>query len=185
MSWLTTVNVSIQSTNNDLEEIGVSQSELTFRAQLVIPEQRDVYDYWLQCRDGDALPARDDLNPAALKKHLSFISLIDVERDPQRFRVRLAGTGLRDIFGSELTGSYLEDDTHIDVKSLNRMLERGRPAQGVRPVELPDRDHLIQFWLKLPLAQDGKTINMILGYDVFLHAPKAMALANHYVAMAS
>ncbi len=185
MSWLTVFNVSIQTAHRNFEEIGVSQSELTFRAQLVIPDQRDVYDYWLNCRDGDNLPARDDVNPVELKKHLSFVSLIDVEDDPQRFRVRLAGTGLRDVYGREMTGTYLEEDSHIDVKSLSRLVARGRPAQGVLPIQLPDRDNLIQFWLKLPLAEDGQKINMILGFDVFMQVPKARALANHHVAMAS
>lgn len=185
MSWLTVLNFSIQTVHSQIEGIGVSQSELTFRAQLVIPEQRDIYDYWLNCRNGDSLPGRADLNPVALKRHLSFVSLIDVESDPQRFRVRLAGTGLRDIFGQELTGEYLDGDSCIDVKSLGRLVSRGRPAQGVLPVKNHDKDHLIQFWLKLPLAEDGQTVNMVLGFDVFMQVPKARALANHHIAMAS
>ncbi len=163
----------------------MSQSELTFRAQLVIPEQRDVYDYWLNRSDGEILPAREDIDPAGLKKHLSFVSLIDVEQDPERFRMRLAGTGLRDIYGRELTGTYLEDNSHFNTKSLSQIAARGRPAQGVLPIRLKEKDHLIQFWLKLPLSRDGETVNMILGFDVFLQLPNAIALANNHLAMAS
>ena len=75
---------------------------------------------------------------------------------------------MRDFFGRELTGTYLEDDAFIDIASMGRMIARGRPAQGVMPVKNRDKDHLIQFWLKLPLAEDGRSINMILGFDVFL-----------------
>ena len=46
---------------------------------------------------------------------------------------------------------------------------------------LQEKDHLIQFWLKLPLSQDGQNVTMLLCYDAFLQMPKALALTDQYV----
>ncbi len=152
-------------------------SNLAFRAQLVIPEQRALFDYWSECCGERTMPARRDIEPGRLRRHLSFVSLIDVELEPQqRYRVRLAGTGLREVFHQELTGHYLDQVPQADCAALDRVVERGKPAQGISSLRNATEDHLIQFWLKLPLSHDGASVNMILGYDVFLHVAQAVAL---------
>ncbi len=40
---------------------------------------------------------------------MPFVSLIDVERDIEKSRVRLAGTRLRDVYDREITGLRLEE----------------------------------------------------------------------------
>jgi hypothetical protein len=37
------------------------------------------------------------------------------------------------------------------------------------------KDHLVQFWLRLPLSSDGISVNMILCYDAFVAAVRAGA----------
>lgn len=153
------------------------EADLAFRTQLVIPEQRTLYDYWVKCRGTRTMPARRDIEPGGFRRHLSFVSLIDVETDPQkRFRVRLAGSGLREIYGQELTGKYLDQIPHIKCAPCHRMVEKGKPAQGIHALHTVNDEHLIQFWLKLPLSADGNAVTMILGYDVFLQAAQAVAL---------
>ncbi len=160
----------------------MSPFPLTFRAQLVIPEQRELFDYWLSRLGGRSMPSRADMEPKGFKRHLGFVSLIDVESAPRRFRYRLAGTGLREIYSRELTGRYLDDLPFItDSADLDRVVDQRMPAQGVMRFPLEQKDHLIQFWLKLPLSQDGQNVTMLLCYDAFLQMPKAAALADQYI----
>jgi len=161
--------------------LGSGSTHDTFRAQLIVSEQRQLYDYW-SARSGDRpLPARCDINPAHFPKLLPGISLIDVTRDDQRFRVRLAGTRLRDIYEREITGLYLDELDWGDrrdywVSAYERVVGTGRPAQGVVRGPRASKEHLVQFWLRLPLSSDCNRIDMILCHDAFvpavdLHAP--------------
>ncbi len=155
--------------------------QLAFRRQLILAEQKDVFDYWQECRAGRSMPSRADINPAMLKKHLPTISLMNVI-DKDTFSVRLAGTGIRDILDEEITGRFLSD---IDFKehqaywqaAHHRVVTEQRPAQGVAPVTWRDKGNLFVFWLRLPLSADGHVVDMILGYDLFLAAAKVDALS--------
>jgi hypothetical protein len=144
---------------------------VAFRAQLVIAEQRQLFDYWLQRAAGVAMPARRDIQPADIPHLLPNVSLIEIHRCPCRMRFRLAGTRVRDIYDREVTGLYLEDidwggqaeywrTAHV------RVADTGRPAQGVVRSLRASKDHLVHFWLRLPLVTDGPDASMILGYDV-------------------
>ena len=66
-----------------------------FRAQLVVPEHRQLFDYWVECCAGRAMPSRGDIAPAKIVKLLPGISLIDISEELGASRVRLAGTRLR------------------------------------------------------------------------------------------
>ncbi len=152
------------------------QNNLAFRAQLVIPEQRDVFDYWSTCCEENRIPARRDIDPRGIRAHLSMVTLYDVEPDPVRFRVRLAGTALRDVYDQDITGAYLDDLSFLTDTALSGVMQKGRPMQGVQALAMPDRERLVQFWLRLPLAEDGQTVNMVLGYDSFMPMAQAAAL---------
>lgn len=146
-------------------------SELAFRAQLVVPEQRQLYDYWRSRVSDRALPSREDINPAEFARLLPNVSLIDVEDG--RFRVRLAGTRLRDIYDREVTGKYLDeldwgDKAEYWISAYRRVVENRQPAQGIVRSPRTGKDHLVQFWLRLPLSRDGTTVTMILCYDSFV-----------------
>jgi hypothetical protein len=75
-----------------------------FRAQLVVPEMRQLYDYWLERAGERAYPARHDINPCHVPRLLSGISLIDVAADITQSKIRLAGTRLREVYDREITG---------------------------------------------------------------------------------
>ena len=159
----------------------MSATDLAFRAQLVIPEERQLYDYWRSKCSGRAMPARRDIRPSDLSRLLPCVSLIDVLPGIDRLRVRLAGTQLREVFGRDVTGSYLED---VDLggraaywATAYQRLRQGLPAQGILPMHQPGGDFRTRFWLRLPLAEDGRRVNMILGYDALVYAAKLGALA--------
>jgi hypothetical protein len=146
-------------------------SRTAFRAQLVIVEQRQLFEYWLDRAAGAAMPARRDIRPADIPHLLPNISLIEIHSEPRRLRFRLAGTRVRDIYDREVTGLFLED---IDLgdqagywhTAYARVADTGRPAQGIVRSLRASKDHVVHFWLRLPLATDGPDAAMILGYDV-------------------
>jgi len=142
----------------------------SFRAQLVLPEQRHFFDYWLEQANGRAMPDRADICPTDIPRHLPQVSLIEIETSPLKFRFRLAGTQLRDIYEKEVTSTCLcdlPDGQNRDywLSAHERIAHTGRPAQGILRGPEQSRDHLVQFWLRLPLAIDGVGPKLILGLD--------------------
>jgi len=158
----------------------MSATDLAFRAQLVIPEQKQLFDYWRAKCAGREMPARRDIRPADLPRLLPYLSLIDVLPESERLRVRLAGTQLREVFGRDITGSYVED---VDMSAraaywatAYQRLKQGLPAQGILPIHQSEGDFATRFWLRLPLSEGDGRVNMILGYDAFVYAAKLGAL---------
>ena len=155
--------------------------QLTFRRQLILAEQKDVFDYWQGCRADRLMPSRADIDPAMLKRHLPTITLLNVV-DDETFTVRLVGTGIREILNEEITGKYLSDIDFGEHQAYwqaahHRVVSERRPAQGVAPVTWRDKGNLFVFWLRLPLSADGETVDMILGFDLYLAAAKVDALS--------
>lgn len=144
---------------------------MAFRAQLVLPEQRQLYDYWLEKASGRAMPRRADIHPAHFPRLLPHISLIEVAEG--RCRVRLAGTRLRDVYDREITGLYVDaldwgDKHDYWLAAYKRTIEERKPSQGIVRGPKVNKEHLVQYWLKLPLcdaAADG--VGMILCLDLF------------------
>jgi hypothetical protein len=132
-----------------------------------------LFAYWASRRSGARLPARRDLDPAAIKRLLPTISLIDVVREPLDFRMRLAGTGLYDVYGREITGRCLGEvynNAAADYwrSELTVVAKEGKPAVGVHNLAWRGASHLSVLWLRLPLAADGADVDMILGYDAVI-----------------
>ena len=130
----------------------------------------EMYSYWAGLRRGARLPARADIEPAALKRLLPTVSLIDVRRDPLAFRVRLAGTGLYGVYGREITGRSLAEVYNSGAaeywrQELTAVVEERRPGVGVHSLAWRGAGHLSILWLRLPLASNGRDVDMILGYD--------------------
>jgi hypothetical protein len=63
-------------------------------SELTSPRIHRLHAYWLHQRDkrGGLLPQRGDIAPDQIKDLLPNIMIVDVERDPMRFRYRLVGT---------------------------------------------------------------------------------------------
>ena len=146
-------------------EVGMRPDEtLSFER----PELQDLLEIWRSKRQGLPFPRRADLSPFDLKAHLGHLFLLDVERDPLRFRYRLIGTAITSVVDRDATGCYFEDiysgrllETVVEVMSWV-VRERAplrifsRTGHGRNRVYLYDG-------LLLPLAKDGETVDMILG----------------------
>ncbi len=134
----------------------------------------ELFAYWASLRQAGRLPGRADIRPEDLKRLLPTVSLIDVLPDGD-YRLRLAGTGLYSVYGREITGRRLEDVYNSQAaeywrKELDQVVREGRPGVGVHSMAWRGASHLSILWLRLPLASNGKDVDMILGYDAVVGA---------------
>lgn len=130
----------------------------------------ELFAYWAGLRQAGQLPGRADIHPKDIKRLLPTITLTDVVGDPPEFRMRLAGTGLYSVYGREITGRRLEDIYNTAAADywraeLTKVVAERRPAVGVHSLAWRGAGHLSILWLRLPLASNGKDVDMILGYD--------------------
>jgi hypothetical protein len=146
-------------------------SERAFRARLVTQGQRELFDYWRQSSGERAMPARSDLDPLKVPRLLPYLGLIDLRDGLEQGLFRLAGTRLRDIYGEEITGKRVGevfggDCTEYWRQIHTRVAEKGLPAHGIVRGPAEGRDHIVLFWLRLPLSEDGRQVDRILCHDV-------------------
>lgn len=121
------------------------------------------------------MPERADISPAHIPRLLPFISIVEVDSASNRYRVRLAGTRLREFYDQEITGHYVDeldwgDKRDYWMAAYTRIIEEAKPAQGIVRGPRVQKEHLVQFWLKLPLMVRGTGVGMILCYDTFVSA---------------
>lgn len=136
---------------------------------------QEMFAYWASLRRGAGLPARVDLQPSNMKRLLPTVSLIDVVKEPRDYRLRLAGTGLYGVYGREITGKTLSDVYNTAAaeywrRELDKVVDERRPGVGVHSLAWRGAPHMSILWLRLPLASNGKDVDMILGYDAVVGA---------------
>jgi len=119
---------------------------------------------------GSLLPGRPHIDPAAMPRLMPAIFFADVEREPRlRFRIRLIGTRLARLFARDPTRRYADEIMPgIDASPLGTafraVVESGLPNHGGSPVTLiPGKEHLRIERLLLPLADDGRSVDTVLG----------------------
>jgi len=143
----------------------------SFRAQLLMQGQRELFDYWLRVAGSRTMPARSDLDPLKVPRLLPHIGLIDVKGGLDQAVFRLAGTRLHDIYGQEITGKRAAEVFCGDCAAYwrrihERVVETGLPLHGVVRGPAKGRDHVVLFWLRLPLSEDGGRVDRILCHDM-------------------
>lgn len=144
-------------------------------AQDLHPRVRAVVAHWATMGQEDRLPGRQDLDPCAIPRLLPNVWLVDIEHAAGlRFRYRLAGTRITRAFSEDPTGRYL-DEVHHDFDSngvagyLQEVVDTGQASwRSGKPAfwELHDFTHIERVYL--PLAADGRTVDMILAFSIFL-----------------
>ncbi|HRK72102.1 MAG TPA: PAS domain-containing protein [Micropepsaceae bacterium] len=157
-------------------------ADLLLRAQLSFADQREVLDYWYALA-ANGLPSRAAVNPGAIKRRLAQISILVLDPAAKgSVRVRLAGTGLRDAYGRDVTGQPLGEIEAGErftywLHALKRVITTGEPAAGVISLGGLGKPHLDQHWLRLPLSSDGRHVDGFLGYDRFVPTEAAQRAA--------
>jgi hypothetical protein len=146
-------------------------SKRAFRAQLVIQGQRTLFDHWLGAAGTRTMPSRSDIDPFSVPKLLPNIGLIDAGGGLREAKFRLAGTKLHDVYGREITGErvgqvFSGGQANYWHRVHERVVEKAVPHHGVVRGPAEGREHIVLFWLRLPLSDDGSTVNRILCLDV-------------------
>jgi len=138
---------------------------------------QELFSYWSARRQGARLPSRGDIDPAGFKRLLPTISLIDVADDGD-YRLRLAGTALYGVYGREITGRTLSEIYNSAAADywrveLARIVAQRRPGVGVHSLSWRGASHLSILWLRLPLASNGRDVDMVLGFDAVVGMTQA------------
>jgi hypothetical protein len=140
---------------------------------------RALYDYWAErSRAAGCLPARGDIDPGAIPHLLGSIWMTDVVREDgaPRFRERLVGTGVVQLYGFETTGRWFEEiyeGRHLDrqLATYRAIVAAGRPHLSRLGVPHREREFLVYDRLILPLATDGRTPDILLGIHAYKPEP--------------
>lgn len=133
-----------------------------------------LYRYWRKIRPDGGLPGRQHFDPVDVPKALASIWLLDIQRDPLRFRYRLVGTNVVRTLGEDLTGRWLDEarpDVLKDPHYFDRyrfMLDTGRATWRHGPAKMVADPH----WHTLenammPLAADGANVDILLCGSIF------------------
>jgi hypothetical protein len=128
---------------------------------------------WEERRRGRAFPSRADFRPEELNYILGNLSLLDVLHDPLRFRYRVHATNLAQRIGMEFTGKWVDEipnPIHADGARTHftEVIERRTPIVYRRRHEFvtDNLPHDCEI-LALPLAGDGRTIDMLMSAFVW------------------
>ncbi len=137
------------------------------------PLVRRFYEYWRDAAPPGRLPGRQHIAPEEIVPLLSRLWILDVFRDPLRFRYRLVGTDITRSVQRELTGQWLDEAQPELVRNVNLrdryrfILETGQ-ATWRRGPTMWDRDpnHRVVENCLAPLATDGETVDKIIAVSV-------------------
>src|SRR3954469_17894074 len=135
-------------------------------AEIVEPRLQKLYAYWTGVRGTRRLPARRDLDPLDFAYMLGHVMLIDVLRDPLRFRVRLHGSEMTMRARYDLTGKFLDDMPPgtfrgYVIERCRGLVEHAQPVRAEQDRTIDGRIHRYEA-LWLPLSDDGSTVSMLM-----------------------
>ena len=138
---------------------------------------QSLYDYWNDKRGSRKAPARSDIDPLDFVKLLPCILMYDVLRDPLDFRMRLFGTRLVSVSDQDFTGKMLNQIFPNDVqatfrKELTDICETFEPSVACYDGKWMSKDFVSYERLILPLSEDDKEVNILLGCVIYSMEPK-------------
>ncbi|MFD2203981.1 PAS domain-containing protein [Kiloniella antarctica] len=135
---------------------------------------RALYEYWLSIHPSDtSLPGRQHLDPVDIPNLLPNVWLVDIFQDPIRFKFRLFGTAHVEAMKHDYTGRWIDEvypnflasSTYPDYMNL---AENAQPSYRIGPASFHIPDYKSIERVMLPLAHNGKSVDMILALTVYL-----------------
>lgn len=122
--------------------------------------------YWLEKRGDRPFPAKAEIDPVEFPYILGYVTLVDVERDPRRYRFRLDGSILVALSGTDYTGRYLhelpgEQYVAFITKTYDRVVDNGEPFRYLKN-ELLDQQLFSEETLILPLGDNPPRVDMLV-----------------------
>lgn len=130
------------------------------------PRLKRLYDYWRGCCAAATMPTRAAIDPLDFRYILGYVTLVEVELQPRRYRFRLDGSILAMLSGMDYTGKYLDElglPDYIDfvAASYDRVVDHQRPyayrKQGAFDTKTFDEETLI-----LPLGRPDRVEHLMV-----------------------
>ena len=124
--------------------------------------------WWVKKRSERLMPAICDVDPSEIRSMLAQIWLCDYIPESGRLRYRLAGEEINDFWGYNLAGKYLDEvvpaQRRASVTQKFRMVV-DLPAITYDRTCLSLTEEIVRTGerLILPLSDDGRTVNALLG----------------------
>lgn len=140
------------------------------------PMVRTIVEYWLRIGPADALPGRQHFDPIDIWNLIRNVWIVDVCGEPPQFRYRVAGTKVVDYIEQEPTGKMMDevfphfDETETCKNLLRVVADRVPRWRRGAPTLRSDKSFKVVEQISLPLARDGRTVDMILNLSVVMNA---------------
>lgn len=137
------------------------------------PRVVSLLDYYLKIHPKSKLPGRSDFDPFNIPICMPNLALVDVERNPFRFRFRVMGTSIAFNIEREGTGKYLDElvpDVETQFPHLDRVTaaESGLPVYRIGEGSVSFRSDFADLErVHLPLANDGINVDMVLSIFIY------------------
>lgn len=125
----------------------------------------------LQAEQEGRLPRRQDIGPRRIgPQAMPSVIMVDVERQPRRYRIRLVGTRLVKMSGKDRTGQYFDElgpelrDSHgFYMRLMDRLVSQRRPL-----LYTANLFHRGLPWVRYrclvgPFSSDGEQIDLLVG----------------------
>ena len=140
------------------------------------PQIAELVGYWRRIHPPEGgLPGRRHFDPVDIPALLPHLWLMDVFRDPWRFRIRLVGTAIVEFAGRDTTGRWCHEafpnfEVSEPYGQIVACAERGVPVFGTTRL-LVKNDNRLSQRVHLPLASDGRRPDVIVSLTRYVKAP--------------
>ena len=142
------------------------------------PVMSQFHQIWEAARDGRFAPSWKELEFSSFPaKIIPYMYLIDVQQEPARFKYRFIGTKVCELEGQDYTNRFVHDLQPRALASA-AVCEFRKFAKNPKPVffmmvanKAGHRRYLYDVYggVRLPLSNDGKTLNQIIALAQFGH----------------
>lgn len=131
------------------------------------------------------LPGRQHIDPLEIPDllcHLVIHDIVPQANGNRRYRIRLAGTKVVELFGSDGTRQFLDERLPSPKGTLilghfDRVVETKQPHYFEGKLSRGEREHILIQRICFPLARNGEDVDMlvlvVVGFDVHEKAPPA------------
>ena len=128
--------------------------------------------HWLDCRGDAVAPRRSAIDATAIAPILAGVWLCDYEPAGRRFRMRLAGETINDLYGRNITQCYFEEiiePTLLDdmLRRYRRVVEEPAILHCAGHIYLASQRSEVGERLVLPLADESGALMHVIGASVY------------------
>jgi hypothetical protein len=122
--------------------------------------------YWLEKRGDRLFPAKAEIDPVEFPYILGYVTLVDVEQNPRRYRFRLDGSILAALSGTDYTGRHLDElpgEQYVAFirETYDSVVGSGEPFR-YRKNEVLDQQLFSEETLILPLGDNPPKVDMLV-----------------------